>query len=211
MVRVAIDDFITITTIRASWSERLFCEGSSRWNFLTPRAAGDVRELVADRWLEFLAPSFIAGRSTSWRLDTLQAIDLWPGDQAALVLDVRLDADPPGDGPGLPAQISPLISWRTGEIGRANRGRTYLGQYTVESVESSNVVSPAIDAAHDFGQAMEDHFMGTVTVGEPQFIIVSHQEDGVPIVPGAYSPVTDWILWDRWATVRLRNGFTFSS
>lgn len=211
MVRVAIDDFISITTIRANWSGRVFCEGSSRWNFITPRAAGDVRQLVADRWLEFLAPSYIAGRPSSWRLDSLDAIDAWPGELAPLVLDVRLNADPPGEGPGLPPQVSSLISWRTGDIGRANRGRTYLGQYTVESCEDTNVVSPAIDAMSDFCLAMMDHFTGTVTVGEPQFVIVSHQEDNEPIVPGAYSPVTDFVLWDRWATVRLRNGFPFST
>lgn len=211
MVRVAIDDFITITTIRAVWSERSFCEGSSRWRFITPRAAGDVRALVADRWLTFLAPWFIAGRSTDWRLDTLHAVDMWPGEQAELVLDVRLDADPPGDGPGTPPQISPIISWRTGESGRANRGRTYMGQYTTESIESSNVVSPADVACTRFAEEMLLHFTGTVSVGEPQFVIVSHQEDNVPISPGAYSPVTDYIRWDRWATVRARLTFPWSS
>lgn len=211
MVRIAIDGFVQIMQVRAQWSGNGFGSGESSWSFMLPAAAGDVRELVLDRWLTYLSAAFIEYRDDTWRLDRVLVEDRWPQERAALVADVRLDASPPGTGNGMPPQMSPVISWRTGDIGRSNRGRTYLGPYTSDSASGSFVVGDASSAVHDFGESMMTHFTGTVVIGEPQFVIVSRQEDGAPIVPGAYSPVSAYQTFNQWAVQRRRERFDWRS
>lgn len=208
MARVALDDFVQICQIRVGWHYYTRGAGHCRWNFMMPRAAGDIRELVRDRWLLYLSTPFRTARPGAWHIRTIEAIDVWPGELATLIDDVNLGAIEEPDGYGLPPQISPLISWRTGDIGRANRGRTYMGPYTTDSVgPDNNVLDPAESAVYDFAEAMMDHFTGPHAVGHPLFVILSHQEDNVPIVPGAYSPVTEYFFLGRWATVRARSQY----
>jgi hypothetical protein len=208
MPRVALDDFVQICQFRVVWHYYSRGAGSCRWHFMMPRAAGDIRALVRDRWLTYLGTPFRTGRPGAWSIRRLESADVFPGELPALVDEVDLGTIEEPDGIGLPPQISPLISWRTGDIGRANRGRTYMGPYTVDSVGSdNNVIDPANSAVFDFGEAMMAHFTGAAAVGHPAFVILSHQEDLTPIVPGAYSPVQEYFFLGRWATVRARSQY----
>lgn len=202
MPNIAIDDNINITQIRAQWSVSLG-SGESSWSFITLRAGGDARREVLDAWEAACMPIFIRERASEWRLDQVTAEDRWPQIYPAMVDDVRLDADPVGEGFGLPPQMTPVISWRSGETGRQNRGRTYIGPYTTAAVEETNVIGPAFNAVQDFADAMMATFTD-VTPGFPLFAIVSRLQDP-PLAPfGTYIPVTDYFFFGRWGTQRRR-------
>lgn len=209
MTSIAIDDDVTITQIRAQWSMR-YGSGESSWSFLTPRAGGDARGLVLAAWEAACMGHFVAGRHNAWRLDRVLAEDRWPGENAALVDDVRLPASPPGVGAGLPPQCSPVISWRSGDIGRRNRGRTYMGPYAVDSADSSDVVGPGDAATSAFAEAMMSNFTGIVLPGDPLFVIVSR----IPTLPlsphGTYDAVS-YYYPARWGVVRRRLDWTWAT
>lgn len=204
MTRIAIDEFITITKVRAQWTGRSNAIGESDFQFMLPAAAGDRLETVAFQWILRLEPLFRAWRPTAWRLDTVIVEDVWPGSEAPLILDRRLGGIPEEAGVGLPPQCTPLISWRTGEQGRANRGRTYWGQCTRDSAEDEHVIDPGASAVSNFAEAMLFYFTGSIPVTQPRFVIVSRWDNGTPIYPGAYSPVTTYFFQERFAVQRRR-------
>lgn len=207
MVRVAIDAFVTITRVRAQWSQRAHIAGESDFCFMLPAAEDDPLGLVWSRWQTYLQVHFRAARATAWLLERVIVEDIWPGERAALVNNVNLSPIPPFAGPGTPGQVSPVISWRTGDPGRSNRGRTYMGPYTLESAEDDNVVDPGLSAVYDFAEAMINRFGPGTLPGLPRFVILSRQEDGMPIVPGAYCLVETYYFLERWATQRRRMVF----
>jgi hypothetical protein len=159
---------------------------------------------VRDSFYTNLVPKFRAARSSAWLLNQIIAHDLWPGLEPDITLLVNEAGIPEDGGIGVPPQCSPLISWRTGETGRNNRGRTYMGTYTVESVDYSNVGDPAFSAVQDFADAMMDLYTGTIGVDVPRFVIFSRWQDGVQVDPPFYSPVTDYFFQGRWASVHRR-------
>lgn len=202
MPNIAIDNNINITQIRAQWSTDLGF-GESSWSFITLRAGGDARALVLTAWEDACMDIFIRERASNWRLDRVLSEDRWPQIYPAIIDDVRLDADPVGGGLGIPPQLTPVISWRSGETGRANRGRTYIGPYTTDAIEDTNVIGPAFNAVQDFADAMIDNFTD-VTPGFPMFAIVSRLSDP-PLAPfGTYIPVTTYFFFGRWGTQRRR-------
>lgn len=201
MARVDVDPSVQVLRLVARWSSTAFAEGSSGWHFLLSAAVDDPEDVIANFWLSLLAPAYIAGRHSSWRLDELVVTRRYPPGPADRHYDVRLEADPEGEGNGLPPQVSPLISWRTGVPGRANRGRTYMGPYCVDSADLSNVVGPAGDATSDFAEAMIANFTGLLT---PLFGIYSRQLDGELLETPAFVPVTTYYNFGKWAVVRRR-------
>lgn len=204
MTRVALDEFETVTRVRVQWVGRANAGGESDFSFVLPAADDDPQQTV---WLAFeivLLPLFLAQRANSFYVYKIIMQDIWPRTKPDLIKDAGWGPIPPDLGPGGPPQMSPLISWRTGETGRNNRGRTFMGPYSIESYEDEYVLDPALSAVYDFAEAMIANFTGSVTPGNPLFAIISHWDDGVPIYPGAYSPVTNYFFQGRWATVRRR-------
>jgi len=202
MPNIAIDDDINVTQIRAQWTMR-YGIGESSWSFITLRAAGDVRADVRDAWEAWLMPHFIAGRHDAWLLERVIAEDRWPAVYPALVDLVNLGPDPPGVGNGMPPQCTSVISWRSGDTGRANRGRTYMGPYAVDSCDSSDVIGPGDAATSAFAEAMMLHFTD-VLPGSPLFAIVS-RISSPPLAPhGTYDPVTTYYYPGRWGVQRRR-------
>lgn len=201
MAREPVGPADQVIRIDARWGYTAFSEGKSSWHFYFTAAVPEPQIDALLWWQSLLENHYVAGRPDSWRLDSLTAVDVWPGNRPEVFVDVRHDADPPGDGPGLPPQISPLISWRSAVNGRANRGRTYMGPYCVDSVEESNVVGPAAAATSAFAESMMLNFNGLLA---PLFGIYSRWEDGVPISPGVFVPMTTYYFFERWAVVRRR-------
>lgn len=187
--------------VKFQWSYTQYSSGESGWHFFIPAAAGDSRAILFDWVMELLVPSFIAARSVDWRLDTIVVSQIYPGVLAPLIVDVRIDPDPVGGGEGTPPQISPLISWRSTEIGRANRGRTFMGPYTTDAIEATNVQGLAFNACQDFAESMTENFDGLLA---PLFGVYSRWEDGVPIDPGVFVPCPNFYFFGRWATQRRR-------
>lgn len=202
MPNIAIDDNISITQIRAQWSVS-FGSGESSWSFITPRAGGDARGLVLGMWEASCMASFAYGRHSSWLLGRVIAEDRWPGTHAGLIDDVNLAGDPLGEGNAMPPQCTPVISWRSGETGRSNRGRTYTGPYAVDSCDGTNVIGPADTGNSAFAEAM----MATFThlpPPTPLFSIVS-RVPSPPLAPvGTYIPVIAYFYPARWGIERRR-------
>lgn len=211
MPAVIIGEQENVYQVRAQWSGNGFGHGESSWSFIMSRAAGDQRALVFDRWMAYLAAGFVHGRASDWRLDRVLVEDRWPQTLAPLVVDVRLNADPVGEGERMPPQCSSLISWRTGVTGRAHRGRTFMGPYTAESMHGSFVTGPASYAVFLFAEAMMANFVGVSAVSLPVFAIVSRVGAIPGISPGAFTVVTGYAFLQQWAAVRRRLEFDWAT
>lgn len=203
MARVQLDDFETVTQVRVQWSDR-FGIGESDFSFLLPAAAGDRFTRVSDAFNLWLMPKFRAQRSSAWAVNKIIIHDLWPGIEGDSVTDVNLGGLPEDAGIGIPPQLTPLISWRTGETGRNNRGRTYMGTYLASSIIYDGIQDPALSAVYDFAETMLLHFTGSIGVDQPRFVIYSKWQDGDPVYPPFYSPVLTYFFQGRWAIQRRR-------
>lgn len=190
-----------VMRLRAQWSYTDHSEAECAWHFYFTAAVEEPQLDLFSWWTSLLENHFVAGRPSSWRLDDVIIEDRYPGTRPPLIVEVRRDADPPGEGAGMPPQVSPLLSWRSAANGRSNRGRSYMGPYCVDSADEDNVVGPAAAACSAFAESMILNFNGLLA---PQFGIYSEQEDGVPLSPGVFVPVTTYYFFERWATQRRR-------
>lgn len=204
MAIIPLSDSVSVVQIRAQWSYLANGAGESSWSFIMPRAAGDSRAFVLGRWMTYLLTEYLAARSGDFYLVRLLAEDRWPGTLPALIDDSGW-IPPPDDGSApTPPQISPLISWRTGEIGRQNRGRTYMGPYTCLSVFGDEVQNPAENACYDFAEAMMYRFGPGTIPGNPRFSIVSRIQQSPTYPFGHFCPVETYYFFGEWATMRRR-------
>jgi hypothetical protein len=209
---IPIDNQIQIVQIRALWSLYSSGGGESSWSFIMPAAAPPAQQIVLDAWRAYLMDPFRTGRPGAWELTEVWAEDRWPGIRARLVSEEGLGQLGDAEGEALPAQVTPVISWRTGEIGRSNRGRTYMGPYTIDSVgPDNNITNPANNACSDFAEAMINNFTGTHHPSGPRFAIVSRQHDGVPGNPGTYTLPVEYVFLGRWAVMRRRFRYSWAS
>lgn len=79
---------------------------------------------LADSWVANVQTSWLGIMYTDMRLDLLEIRQVFGG---IVALDEPInEAGTRSGGDQLPPMSCPLISWRTGLIGRANRGRSYL-------------------------------------------------------------------------------------
>jgi hypothetical protein len=203
----SLTDQVSVVQIRAQWSYSRSSGGESSWSFINPRAGGDMRAVALARWQFYLQDLFRAARPFGWRLDRVMAEDRWPNDLAALVDDVRLGPIPDEGAIGGPPQSTPIISWRTGNIGRQNRGRTYMGPYDIASYDAENVVDPALSAVYDFAEAMVTHFMVEPVPGVPRFAIVSRIPSDPDWPAGHYTLPDTYYFLERWGVERRRMGY----
>jgi hypothetical protein len=203
----SLTDQVSVVQVRAQWSYGRSSGGESDWSFIMPRAEGDPLGVTWAAWETWLQPEFIAWRPRSWRLDAVRVEDRWPGELAPMVQDVRLNPDPLDDIEGIPPQCTPIISWRTGNIGRQNRGRTYMGPYGRECADSENILDPALSAVYGFAESMQANLMVAPVPGIPRFAIVSRVPSDPDWPAGHYTLPTEYFFLERWGVVRRRMGY----
>jgi hypothetical protein len=150
---IDIDNQVTVTQLRAQWTTPSFGAGESSWSFIQPAANPDYQLSVLGPWVDHLLPLFRAARPMGWRLNTIRVEDRWPSLRAAIIVEDGWGPIPDTDVQGLPPQCTPVISWRTGIIGRSNRGRTYWGPIKLTDCEYSNVLGDGDTASTGVGLA----------------------------------------------------------
>jgi len=140
---------------------------SYKWdNFAT--AAPTVAQLTA------MATNFYTAIQAAWKnmmastynLDYIEARWLDPG--GPLIAGQFVPTQPfPGTASGLavPASNSCVISWRTGQLGRKFRGRTYLPALTTTQFVNSTVTAAYITAASAVATIVRDFINGGGSVG----------------------------------------------
>jgi hypothetical protein len=203
----AITDQVRIVQVRAQWSYSRSSGGESSWSFIRPAADTNAQQTTRTAWLTYLQDLFCAQRPFGWRLDRVLYEDRWPHTAAVYVDDVRLDSIPYTSEPGGPPQSTPVISWRTDNTGRQNRGRTYMGPYVLSSYDAENVIDPALSAVYDFAESMQGHLMATATPDRPRLAIVSRIPTDPDWPAGHYSLPTTYYFLERWGVVRRRMGY----
>jgi hypothetical protein len=208
VVLIALDDFVQVVQIRAQFSYGRSSGGECSWSFVMPRAMADPQLVTLTAWESVLMPLFVADRPLQWRLDAVLAEDRWPHERGSLVDDVRLGPIPEPTENGGPPQASPVISWRTGNEGRQNRGRTYMGPYPISSYSDENILDPGLSAVYDFAEAMIGTFTGPdVDPTGPRFAIVSKKPSDPDWPAGHYTLPTTYYFLERWGVVRRRMGY----
>lgn len=205
---VVIAGQVSVTQVRLIWKLYTKGQGESSWSFIMPAAAGDVRDIVRDKFNLYLLDKFRAARPGGWHIVQQRVEDRYPGVHAPIVDDVVLGAVDESDGIAMPPQVTPVISWRTGIPGRSFRGRTYMGPYGSESLGPDNEINdPANSAVFDFAETMMGQFTGPPSLTGPTFAIVSRTHNGVTGAILYYTlPITYFFL-TKWGTMRRRNQF----
>jgi hypothetical protein len=202
---------VRVVQLRAQWKYTAFGSGESSWSFIVPLAEADPLVWVYGHWQSHLQDLYLAERPGWFELQTVRVEDRYPGTMAPIVNEVSLGATSGEGGDGLPPQVTPIISWRTGNIGRQNRGRTYMGPYQTTACRETDILSPAQDAVYAFADAMIAHFTD-VTPGEaPAFAIVSRVRGTDPPTDGHYALVTEYQFWTRWGIMRRRLNFRWAT
>lgn len=132
-------------------------------------------QAIIDDWVANVETTFLTALSSNMVLDQYEVRGVF-GSAASLDWPVGLPGTG-GAGDFLPPMDAPLVSWRTGLIGRANRGRTYLpGAF--ESFQANGVLTLAAIAFYqgiaDSIKTLYDPVTGLV----PEFAkVIFHTND----------------------------------
>lgn len=200
----ALTDLDRIYQVRVHWVYRGEPGGECSFSFWSQREEPLTPADMYDAFAAELLPLFNAERPWRWIMDEVRVEDRFPQVQAPLVVSYPLGIEELGEGIGVPPQLSAVISWRTGEIGRSHRGRTYYGHGSVDDVEWENVVGGFNDNVVAFADQMVARFCTGGSDPFFRFVIVSRQHDGMPDAPGHWTPVTHYLYNFKWATMRRR-------
>lgn len=156
------------------------------FGFKALTASSTWRTTLAAEWNAQVHPTFAAALVTlaSW-LDTVVE-DVVPGTGA----DVSDSVGSPGGGQiagdTLPTQCAALISWRSALPGRANRGRTYISNFPLTSLDSLGQdweSAPFTRLRNIRNKILEIFSRTTGTSSTAFFVVISRQLDGVPRGP----------------------------
>lgn len=209
---IDIDNQVTVTQLRAQWSNADHGVGESSWSFIQPAANPNYLESVADVWFLYLHDLFRAQRPGGWTLDTIRIEDRWPSIRSPIIVSSGWSPIPFDDVFGLPNQCTPVISWRTGLEGRSYRGRTYWGPMRLDHCENNFVVGDGQTAVFDFANEMMLRCTGASFPSNPHFSIVSRVHDGAPSgVIGTYLPVIQYVFLSQFGIMRRRFDFPWRS
>jgi hypothetical protein len=113
----------------------------------------------------------------------LSVRDYWPGTRADYEYVYPEFYGPDSDDYGTPPQVSPVLPWTSGHPGRSYRGRTYWGPVRREHADEGFLDVDGRDAPIAYGNAITNHFAGTLPFAAPEFAIVSEYHDGEPTYP----------------------------
>lgn len=203
---VPIVDGLQVWQLRAQWSYSGFALSESSWSFLDLFGIPDGAEQLYLRWEAFVEPLYCVARPEGWELDWIIVEDRFPQIAPPLVVQYIPGVAPDSTGQGCPPQVSGLLSWRTGLIGRSFRGRTFWGPVRNDDMESDGFIGgDARVAMSEFGEAMLTVFNAGIPTLHPKFCILSRTENGAPRVP-AVATFPEFFNTLRYAkTIRKRN------
>lgn len=105
---------------------------------------GDPSETLANQFNDQVITGYSQIISANDVVNTIEVRQLTGSPLGAFDLAVDVQGSDAGD--ALPPQNAPLVSWRTGLVGRANRGRIYLPA-PVEDTQTQGQLSTAYKAA----------------------------------------------------------------
>lgn len=193
--------------LRAQWSSNGFAGGESSWSFVQIREADDFGEDLYLLWQTYLEGLFCTARPNGWALEDVLIEDRFPHVKPTLVIDYGGGLSPDSSGNNAPPEATPIITWRTGNIGRSYRGRTYWGPIRTADIDDGwHLGGDAEAALFDFGLAMVTQFGPTIPGFSPHMAIISRQHNGVPRPVGVFSVVEAFTDRQYLGTVRRRNG-----
>lgn len=203
---IPITPGIQIWQLRAWWSYTGFGLSESSWSFSDVVGVPDGAESLYTAWANLVQPLYCAGRPDEWELDYVLVEDRYPQVQPPLIVQYIPGLRPDSLGKGCPPQVSGLISWRTGVIGRSFRGRTFWGPVRNDDMETDGFIGGYARAAmSDFGDTMLSVFGLHHVPLLPRFCIVSRTENGAPRVPAVFT-LPEYHNTVRYAkTIRKRN------
>lgn len=152
---------------------------------------------VADTWVSKL--------SNAVHIENIVAADMFPG--TALPFTREPVTPLPGliDSPELPAQVAIILGLRTDSIGRAHRGRLYLGGLPIASVGNSQ--SPLLAWrlwASDIALKLLDLYGPAGSSPNGRLVVISRTVNGERRWPPLTTDVTSATTSSSWGTVRRR-------
>lgn len=150
---------------------------------------------LAEAWLEEVWPTYKAFLSA--RI-VLQVIEVRPVDPAGDFWDESVGENGTGgSGDIVPLTSAPLVTWRTGLIGRTNRGRVYLPPPPEANQDGGSLTSGYKTAIQDWA-ALNFHIPSSLTHAEWTQVI--HNPEGANTNP----EVTGFIVRDIMGVQRRR-------
>lgn len=176
-------------------------------HYRTSVVAGPGRSLtqLLLAWTTAAIPPYVALLNTGWTLlsSTITIIDVSAGTPLAATEELFITSGGGGTitGDALPSQTTGVITLRTGQAGRARRGRVY-------------VMGPSESHSTSTGQPSSTYVTLLVTLGDFFNAIVNDFGSGsstnmVPVVwsfhTGDYADILSIVARNKWGTQRKRN------
>lgn len=170
---MAIDDIFKLA-VKSKFGLGQDCVNTFHYKVLTGGALLlDPAQTLADNWQAQVQPSYLNLMASSMILELLEVRQVFGGLAS---LDVPVNEPGLISGEQLPPMDCALISWRTGLIGRANRGRTYMPS-PLETWQSAGTIAPGnvdnYQAAADEMITLNDAATGLI----PQYQMVIFHTD----------------------------------
>lgn len=186
---IELHDGLLLLQLRAQWTVPSMARGESSWSFFMLKVDTPAQQaLLWDGWESQCKAAWMDRRPSAWRLDQVIIEDRFP--QEHLPLFIPINEFGTGGDPMVPAQVGPLISWRSPFPGRSYRGRTFWGPMLAEDVEDGILGGAINDTVSFFVSQMIAQFgWEGHDVVEPRFVIASRQHDLVPETTGKVAPV----------------------
>lgn len=195
-----------VWSLSARWSYSGFGLSESSWTLISSTAMENADSLIYLVWSSYLEDLFCTARPSEWELDFIVIKDVYPGTKPERTIEYIPGRFPDSLGKGCAPQVSGLLSWRSGAIGRSWRGRTFWGPVRDADMESDGFIGGDARAAmSDFGDAMFFHWGPTIPVFFPFRAVISHQHDLVPLDPPWFIRPQYFNILRYAKTIRRRN------
>jgi len=184
MAFIPVDNCLQLTL---HWRSNEGVEAVNRFYIIyaVPPTSTDAETACQD-FSDYFSEGFSDTITNNWSLNSIVARDM--SEEEGFEVVFTGDLPKPGTSVGLPTpyQVSATITWVTGFVGRAARGRTYIVGLPYSYVEDfSNRLSDAGRAA------LETVWTGLLTVysGSRNLNVVSFFDAGVPRTAGRPLPI----------------------
>lgn len=162
---MAIGDIFKLAVV-SSFGLGQACVNTFHYKQLTTFLGFSPVDILAEDWQAVVQPNYLGIMPTSMLLEQLQIRQV-SGGELSLDFPVAVGGTG-GTGGTLPPMDCALISWRTGLIGRANRGRTYLtapfesfqdaGTLTTGALDQYQTLADSMILIHDGITGLIPHF-----------------------------------------------------
>src|SRR5919109_1173435 len=148
---------------------------------------------VAGDWYVSCSEAFVERRSNEFYVNELRVRQIWPGG----VPDYEYPTISGPTGPRAleppPPFVTPKIMWRTGQPGRAYRGRTFFSGFCPDDVVTNYVLTDdAVAALEHYAELLLSAFGEGGLYGNYRLGVLSRRYNGQPRPQPILTPITTY-------------------